>query len=1024
VDDRIELGFVAGRPIVSAGGFAVWSTHDELTGERLAALGLPIGEPARLTVESPPDRAGDDASGSVVDARLLPLLPAVRWLAALAPDEDRPGWQRSSASVTAWSVAAKLALEFAAAGRLVPSLLADPSGGDGRAVWRAATHGDPRPSRLAAAMARLPRVVIGDGAVDPAPAMIRGFLDAVADVCGRGGHRPLVTPRTTSARDTWERMWVAALTGPDPTVTHLRVPAAELALGVDDWAAPLVGGLTDQAVQLLLRVHTPEVDAEEGDAVGSGQERWRMELALRARDSGRTVTADDVWAGRAVTGDAGPVQDPGAVLIRSLAAATRLFPPLERALDRARPTDVSLSADEIALLIDDGIAALEAADVAVALPATLHDLETGRLRLRVRVGGGPEAPRVDGTGALTLRGLAAARLEVTLGQDVISDGELAALVALSAPLVRWRGRWVRVDAEEVDRLRALSGRSLALDLTESLVATLAERHHVDGHGWVEVVADGEVAALVERLRRMPGPEDADVGDFVGELRPYQRRGVAWLQRMGELGLGAVLADQMGLGKTVQAVALLTSRVQERPHLVVAPTSVVGNWERELARFGPDLAVVRHHGPDRAQNPRAFAPGSVVVTSYALLRRDAGLLATVPWDVLILDEAQQIKNPASVGARAARSLDARLRIAMTGTPVENRLSELWAVVDVTTPGLLGTRARFDQRYAVPIERWRDADAAERLRRIVAPFVLRRRKDDEEVALDLPPKSAVLETVGLTREQADLYDAAVAAAFAGAGFGRTAFERQGRILALITALKQICNHPSHYLRDGGPLPGRSAKLDRVTELLGEIAAGDERAIVFTQYREMGDLLVTHLRAELGLPEVPFLHGGSTVAQRDAMIARFQEDPAAPPVLLVSLRAGGTGVNLTRATQVLHYDRWWNPAVEDQATDRAHRIGQQRAVTVHTMMCAGTVEERIADLLERKRDLADAVLAGGEAWLGDLSDDDLRALVSLVRGDGAAEESPEADVDRTAPGGDGPDDAAAAGRPRLRVLPGGAT
>ena len=379
----------------------------------------------------------------------------------------------------------------------------------------------------------------------------------------------------------------------------------------------------------------------------------------------------------------------------------------------------------------------------------------------------------------------------------------------------------------------------------------------------------------------------------------------------------------------------------------------------------------------------FKPGSVVVTSYGLLRRDADLLTKVSWDVAVLDEAQQIKNHAAQAARVAKRLPALTRIALTGTPVENRLSELWSVLDFTNPGLLGPFSRFKDRYAVPVERWRDPDAVARLRRIVAPFMLRRVKTDPAVAADLPPKIESIVTCTLTREQATLYQATVATILDDEGLGE-GFTRQGRVLKLLTALKQICNHPAQYLGESTPLRGRSGKLARATEMLAEVVAGDERALIFTQYREMGELLARHLTAALRLPEVPFLHGGVPRKARDAMVEAFQHDESAPPLLIVSLKAGGTGLNLTRATHVVHYDRWWNPAVEDQASDRAHRIGQTTTVNVHKLVTGGTLEERIATLLGEKRALADAVVGAGETWLGELADDELRALVTLSTGD----------------------------------------
>ncbi len=712
------------------------------------------------------------------------------------------------------------------------------------------------------------------------------------------------------------------------------------------------------------------------------------------------------------------VADPEASLVRGLAVAARLFPPIDRSLSETRPVGVDLTGAEVAELLADGVDALAAGGVGVEVPPELRDHGGRRLRLRVRIGRTtPAAPRVDGADPLGLTSITDLRYEVALGDDVLSPEDFAQIVAMKQPLVRWRGNWVRIDQDEVDRIDELAGQSASLELTEALAAALSGQHHVRGLGWVETVADGHLGELLERLRRSDGPGDAEIVGIDGELRPYQERGVAWLQRLSELGMGGVLADQMGLGKTVMAIALLTSRAQDRPHLVVCPTSVVGNWERELGRFAPGVPVIRHHGPDRAVARKAFAAGHVTVTSYALLRRDIGLLENVDWDVVVFDEAQQIKNPSSKGAQAARALTARTQIAMTGTPIENRLSELWAIVDVTNPGLLGSQRAFADRFAMPIERWHDQAAAERLRRLVSPFVLRRRKDDPEVSVDLPPKQEVTVACSLTREQASLYQAAVDDAFSGGGLGSTAFERRGRILALLTVLKQICNHPAHYLRDADPartpegarLVGRSGKLARATEILGELVDAGERALVFTQFREMGHLLVAHLAAVLGLPEVPFLHGGVPLARRDAMVARFQEDEAAPPVLVVSLRAGGTGLNLTRASRVLHYDRWWNPAVEDQATDRVHRIGQTRPVTVHTLVTAGTIEDRIAELLERKRALADAVVESGETWITELDDAELHDLVAL-----STAEVAEDDDDPPAP--------PSPSRPVLTSLPGG--
>ena len=999
---RPQLTFVPGDLVPSAGMLALWLPDGGADGLDAAAseLGLPGGTPYVL----PSVRLVDGlVEPSDVTARTIPVLPAVRRLAAMPPGGDWPGWARPAPSVLAWSVAAKLAREMVAAGRLLPWFRAGTDPTSGVAHWRVAAASDPRVGALARGLPAAAHALRRpSGQVWGPEELIVAFLDAVADACAREGRRPEVDPRRRGPRAPWPQMWRDALAGSDPTVAHLRVPAEDIAAEVADWGAPLTGQDRRVDAQLVVRLEPPPLGDDGTDALtarlSATHAAWRLRYLLRSGvDPAAEVDAATVWdgGGGAFELAGRRLDDPQAVLVRGLAAAARLYPPLDRSLSEPRPVGLELSSGEVAALLTDGVDALAAGGVAVELPPELRDSGARRLRLRVRIGRStPGAPRVDDADPLGLRSLTDLRYEIALGDDTLSEEEFARIVALKQPLVRWRGSWVRIDHDEVGSLSELAGEHGALELTEALAAALSGQHHVADLGWVETVADGDLGDLLDRLRAADGPGDAEVVGIRGELRPYQRRGVAWLQRLSQLGMGGVLADQMGLGKTVMAIALLTSRAQDRPHLVVCPTSVVGNWERELARFAPELPVIRHHGPDRPVSRRAFVPGHVTVTSYALLRRDIGLLEDVDWDTVVFDEAQQIKNPASKGAQAARSLAARTRIAMTGTPIENRLSELWAIVDVTNPGLLGSQRAFTARFAAPIERWHDQAAAERLRRLVSPFVLRRRKDDPQVSVDLPPKQEVTVACSLTREQASLYQAAIDAAF-GEGLGRTAFERRGRILALLTALKQICNHPAHYLRDGGRLTGRSGKLERTTEIVGELVDDGDRALVFTQFREMGDLLGAHLAVELGLPELPFLHGGVPLAKRDAMVTGFQEDADAPPLLLVSLRAGGTGLNLTRASHVVHFDRWWNPAVEDQATDRVHRIGQYEAVTVHTLVTAGTIEERIAGLLERKRDLADRVVGASEGWITELDDDDLRELVALSTADLADEEEPPVEV-----------------------------
>ena len=559
---------------------------------------------------------------------------------------------------------------------------------------------------------------------------------------------------------------------------------------------------------------------------------------------------------------------------------------------------------------------------------------------------------------------------------------------LKAPLVRWRGQWVAVDPAELrEAQRFLLEGDGRLPVVDALSAALAgSARNISTVLPVDVVAEGAFARVLDRLRAGAGTAAPTVRGLHGTLRPYQKRGVGWLWSLASLGLGACLADDMGLGKTIQVLAFLLARREaipedRRPALIVCPTSVVGNWERELARFAPELPVVRHYGTERARSRDVLVDGqagAVVLTTYGLLRRDAEVLSAVEWAVAVLDEAQNIKNAASHTARTARALRAQHRFALTGTPVENRLAELWSILEFATPGLLGRLETFRGQYAVPIERYRDEDAAERLRRIVQPFILRRLKNDPAVIQDLPPKNEMKVVCSLTREQASLYQAVVNDAMREIKKSE-GIQRRGRVLALITALKQICNHPAHYLGESAPLGGRSGKLARLGEMLEEVLAAGDRALVFTQFREMGDRLVAYLGDVLAT-EVLFLHGGVPRAAREEMVCRFQEAERGPRVFVLSLRAGGTGLNLTGASRVFHFDRWWNPAVEDQATDRAYRIGQKRAVQVYKLLTAGTVEEKVDRLLEDKRDLASRIVGAGERWITELDDAALRELFTL--------------------------------------------
>jgi len=969
---------------------------EEVPATAMQRLGLPTGRCATVGM------AVLTASGVTLRSVPVRCIELVEGLPALlaVPLHEAPAYRRPPDSVRAWAVAARLALRVVAGHRLAPTLRRSP-GGPLRASWCALVDDD---AAAAGALARLAAsfpptahaVALDHNRVwDPA-GLVRAFVDAVADTAVRHGGPP---PRAGRPRDRllpWTARWAEALGDPDDPVVPIRDDPDELVAAVTGW---LSGGSDSAAGVTELRLEAPVQQADP----------WPLHVALRMED-GSLLPAERVWAGD--TGDTDPVVAQEAIL-RGLARCARVFEPVDRGLREAEPTCVPLTVEEAWTFICDAEPLLRGSDVVVVLPS---DVAEEDLRLRLQLGG-DEPGAADGDEVLDAELLGDAHMpgetdlrddtelpdhvdyafQVTIGDEVIDDEELAAIAAAHAPLVRWRERWLRVDPEQVGRLRNL-GPSGRLGLADALVLGLGGSVGAgDVAGLplddtrpgtrVEVVAQGRLASLLDRIRgaaEIPAAAPTPPG-FEGVLRPYQGRGVAWLAGMSQLGLGAVLADDMGLGKGIQLIAYLLSRSDPSPTLVVCPTSVVGNWQRELRRFAPSVAVTRWHGTDRPVT--ADEATGVVLTTYGTLRRDIDVLATVDWGVVALDEAQHVKNPQTAAARAVRRLHSQQTVALTGTPLENRLAELWALLDATNPGLLGSQAAFARRFVTPVERQHDPAAATRLRRLVAPFLLRREKTDPAVITDLPPKIERNVVCQLTPEQASLYAETVERALASLS-DATRMERRGRVLALLTHLKQICNHPAQFLGQKAPeLLGRSGKFAAFREIVGQVTDAGDRVLVFSQYVQMGRLLVTQLQADLGV-DVPFLQGSTTARGRERLVEAFQAgepgypgDPSgAPPVLVVSLRAGGTGLNLTAATHVVHYDRWWNPAVEDQATDRVHRIGQRRTVEVHKLVTAGTVEERIDELLTSKRALTDRVITAAESWITDLGDHELRELVAL--------------------------------------------
>ncbi len=958
---------------------------------------------------------------SIMELHAVPLRwqRAYPWLSSLPPDPSLLG-----GSLAFWVAALRLLQSHVMRGALLPAL--DTEAQPWRAHWGTSFTSPSDREAFEALTAAMPPSALAfpesdewiftkglqlgllepfevedDLAMPPrAEDVLRAFLEDGADFLVRfvaGTLRPGEDPRLglihrlrghKRDRLPWDDRLMVALSHPMNEFPTTGVTERTIGEQLAQWGESAQA----QWIRPSLKLEAPPVPKQQSiqEADRLSEDGWILKVGLETSD-GHALSADRLW-------DASLSADPEVlqarqVLLRGLARAVPFFPPLQGALAGKRPVDLKLVPTEAWLFLTKGAKQLKEAGFLVHIPEALAEFGGARrLRAKVRLGARDMAAGAAG-GEDEPQGLdtaVSADWSLMLGSDALSIEDFSQMASLKHPLVAWKGKWVALDPETLKQITTVIQASRGTGFErmtrgEALAAALTGTAHIPGISEaIEVEVAGDFGAALNELKVLPDRPIKQPAAFNGELRPYQLRGLAWLEGLTRLGLGGILADDMGLGKTIQMIALLLHRQHQSPSmglptLLVCPTSLLGNWERELERFGPTLPVFVHHGNNRDQLPRAFKPHTVVLTTYGVARREEEIFAPRTWGIVVVDEAQAIKNAGSAQAKAIRKLKGHCRLALTGTPIENRLLELWSILAFGLPGYLGSESSFKEQFATPIEKYRDPDAAANLRARIAPFILRRLKTDRTIIQDLPDKQEMKVYTQLTKEQALLYQARVEQMEQDLDSAKNGIERRGRILALLTHLKQICNHPSQFLKAQGPYKGRSGKLDRLTEMLEEVIESGDKAIVFTQFKEMGDRLQIHLQDVLGF-EPPFLHGGTSRHDRDELVRVFQEDPQAPPVFLLSLKAGGVGLNLTAATHVFHFDRWWNPAVEDQATDRTYRIGQTRNVQVHKLVTMGTLEEKIDAMLESKRDLADRVVGSGEGWLTELDDEALRRLVSL--------------------------------------------
>ncbi len=968
----------------SAGSLTLWLP---------AVAGRPV--PSSPLLGEAPGGAVTALAPFEVTALALSGRPLVEWLAACQGKATLAPGVHAGTDLLYWCEALRLAGALVAQGQFLPSIEADEI--RHRAVWEPVLSGawTSRAATLAARMPACARAIAAgpEGVCPETPpaAALEDFLRACVDALVRGASAeddpPAAWRTLAKARpEAIHEAWLAALSGSQSGLAYMSGEAQGFAREVARWREPL-SVMQASPVRLCFRLQEPPGESARGGPAASGT--WRVDYLLQSHeDPSLLVPVEHLFrpktrAGRALRRIGG---DPSAPALAFLGQASSLSPRIAESLKVSAPGGMDLDGAGAYDFLLHTVPLLDQAGFGLFLPAWwVGSGARERLALAARA----KAPSLRASQGLSMDSLVQVEWSAALGGEPLTYRELSDLAALKAPLVRLRGQWIAVDSDQLEKALALmkDGKAAKASVRELMAMSLGAASPA-GLPVASVAAKGELKELLEALtggeaavKELPPP-----GGFSGTLRPYQLRGYAWLASLARWGLGACLADDMGLGKTIQALALIQRDWEEGPRapvLLVCPTSVVGNWQREAARFTPDLPLLVHHGAGR-RSKAAFEKearrSALVLTSYGLLLREAATLGAIEWSGVILDEAQNIKNPQAKQAQAARALKAGYRLALTGTPVENHVGDLWALMAFLNPGLLGSQASFRRDFFLPVQTGSDPEAARRLKRVTGPFVLRRVKTDRTVIQDLPEKQEMKVFCTLTKEQASLYQAVLD------DVGRelskaSGIQRKGLVLSTLLRLKQACNHPAHLLADGSSLRGRSGKLARLEEMLEEVLAAGDRALVFTQFTEMGTLLQKHVQETFGR-ETLFLHGGTPRAKRDALVERFHRDDG-PPVFFLSLKAGGTGLNLTAASHVFHFDRWWNPAVEDQATDRAFRIGQRKNVQVHKFVCAGTVEEKIDAMIERKKAVAQSVVGAGEAWLTELSNDELRALFALEPG-----------------------------------------
>ncbi len=804
---------------------------------------------------------------------------------------------------------------------------------------------------------------------------VMNLLGEILDAQLRNDFQP-----KTDGLDPLLTAWQQALGSPDGKLNLSEENAKRLKKASKNWQCGLSTNV--RSAKTCLELKAPK----------GNKELWKLDFLLQAEANPEVkLPASQIWeaGSEAIHSDDITIEEPNEILLEGLGRALKYFPTIERGLENSMPNSMELSPTEAFLLIRTATTNLRNIGISVILPPSLSNGLASRLGIAIKA----ELPE-NSQGVMLIENLDWS-WELMIGGITLTMKELERLSMKNSPLVRHKDTWIELRPNDLKNAEKFFSNQPKLNLNEALNLIVEQGSSLQKLTVHKFEAGPRLQNVLEQYHHQKEPEPLIApNDFHGQLRPYQERGLGWLAFLKRFNQGACLADDMGLGKTIQLLAFLqhlkNQKELSKPILIIAPTSVLTNWKRETLAFTPKLSLVEHYGPKRSSTTyelkKTLKGIDIFLTSYGLVSRDSDLLKTVDWQGIVIDEAQVIKNPKTKHSLAIREISKNLtsnplRVALTGTPVENRASELWALMNFLNPTVLGDEGFFNQRYKLPIEHYGDISSLTDLKRRISPFILRRLKTDQSIISDLPKKIELNEWITLSTEQELLYKKTVEESLyeiASTSKG----QRQGKTLGLLIRLKQICNHPALLLKEesiDAKFLERSAKLQRLEEILEEIIESNERALLFTQFSEWGHLLQKYYQQKWQ-SEIPFLHGGTSKTSRQRMIDRFQKDPRGPQIFILSLRAGGLGLNLTRANHVIHIDRWWNPAIENQATDRTYRIGQNKTVIVHKFITTGSIEEKINQMIIRKSKLASDIVGSGENLLANLSFEDLSELVSL--------------------------------------------